>query len=271
MARIRTIKPEFFKDYKLWKAEDESKLPLRTAYSGLWCQCDREGRFEWIPEQLKIEVLPYDKNDFLRVLDALVTRGFVQKYESNGEVFGCIPSFKRHQVINNKERPSELPEPPEINTLTRDHRVDDAKSTRDERVTQGREGKGTSNTYSLNAGDRNPKVGLAELSAGHVAEWLAEKRAEGRYVQHDAAFVLEKFKDYCKSKNKKYDDYIAAYRNAFDWERCQPTGEKNGNTSKINGQNYRGNQAPKPASPHEVWGRAWAKAGGVEPGGSAES
>lgn len=67
-----------------------------------------------------------------------------------------------------------------------------------------------------------PRVGLDDLSVDHVAGWLAEKRGQGRYVHHDEHFVLEQFKTYCQSKGKRYADYVAGYRNAFEWERCQP-------------------------------------------------
>jgi hypothetical protein len=84
MARIRTIKPEFFRHYDLWQAEQEAGLPLRLAFIGLWCVADREGRFHWRPQQLKVEILPYCDIDFSRVLDAWVTRGFVVKYTVDG-------------------------------------------------------------------------------------------------------------------------------------------------------------------------------------------
>ncbi len=113
MSRIRTIKPEFFKHEDLFDAEVESGLPLRLAFAGLWTQCDREGRFVWRPRQLKVDILPYDDADFSRVLDALATRGFVVKYTSNGRDFGHIPSWRRHQVVNNRETASTLPEPSE--------------------------------------------------------------------------------------------------------------------------------------------------------------
>ena len=109
--RIRTVKPEFFLHEGLQKLEKETKLPVRLAYVGLWCAADREGRFKWEPRRLGVSILPYDSIDFSRVLDALVTRGFLVKYASNGTIFGAIPSFGKHQVINNKERASELPEP----------------------------------------------------------------------------------------------------------------------------------------------------------------
>lgn len=113
--RIRTIKPEFFFHDGLHAAEVAEGLPLRLGYIGLWCAADRAGRFKWEPRKLGAQILPYDEGvDFSRVLDALVTRGFLVKYVSQGVEFGCIPSFNRHQVINNKERASEIPAPPSV-------------------------------------------------------------------------------------------------------------------------------------------------------------
>lgn len=114
MARIRTIKPALFKHEGLFKAERETGLPLRLAFIGLFCQCDREGRFKWREMTLESEVLPFDRSDFSRVLDALVTRGFLVRYESGGEEYGAIPTFTKHQVVNNRESASELPPPPKI-------------------------------------------------------------------------------------------------------------------------------------------------------------
>lgn len=74
-------------------------------------------------------------------------------------------------------------------------------------------------TSFLDAGE---KVSLDELSTDHISAWLIKKRAKGHYIHHDAELVLEKFKDYCQSKGKKYADYVAAYRGAFDWEKCRP-------------------------------------------------
>lgn len=142
MARIRTVKPEFFRHRRLYLAEKETKLPLRVAFAGLWGCADREGRFKWEPEELKLDCLPYDDLDFSRVLDALGTRHFIAKYEAAGRWYGCIPAFKLHQVINNRESPSSLPVPPKeiIELASRGARVDDASSTRHD-LAQG-EGKG---------------------------------------------------------------------------------------------------------------------------------
>jgi len=109
--RIRTIKPEFFHHEGLFEAELETKLPLRVAFAGLWCIADREGRFKWEPRRIGVQVLPYDGVDFSRVLDALATRAFVLKYRVGDACFGFIPSFLKHQVINNRESESVLPDP----------------------------------------------------------------------------------------------------------------------------------------------------------------
>ena len=134
MARIRSIKPSFFRHRRLFLAEQETGLPLRVAFAGLWTVCDREGRFHWEPDEIKLDCLPYDDVDFSRVLDALATRGFIVRYASGGRDYGWVPGFTTHQVINNRESASALPAPPESvgNTedLTRAARVDNASTTR---------------------------------------------------------------------------------------------------------------------------------------------
>lgn len=109
MPRIRTVKPELFKHEGLFEAEMASQLPLRIAFIALFSCCDREGRFRWQPKRLKIDMLPYDDLDMAQVLDALVTHGFIKKYKCQGEWYGCIPSWSRHQYINQREAASDLP------------------------------------------------------------------------------------------------------------------------------------------------------------------
>jgi len=114
MARIRSIKPEFFRHHDLYLAEIEYGLPLRVAFSGLWVCADKEGRFKWQPKQLKLDVLPYDELDFLNVLVALEETGFIQYYQHEGKEYGFIPTFKDHQRITGTEATNEskLPCPP---------------------------------------------------------------------------------------------------------------------------------------------------------------
>lgn len=142
MARIRTVKPEFFRHHKLFLAEKETKLPLRLAFAGLWTVADRAGRFKWEPIQIKLDCLPYDDIDFSRVLDALESRGFVMKY-ANGRL-GLIPGFNRHQVINNKERESQIVPPSKEESDAWASRCDALSESLflDQGERKGKEGKG---------------------------------------------------------------------------------------------------------------------------------
>lgn len=142
--RIRTIKPQFFTHEELYALEVETKLPIRIAFAGLWCAADREGRFKWEPRRLGIQILPYDQVDFSRVLHALTTRGLLVRYRVGDVWFGAIPSWKKHQFINNKETPSEIPDvlfAEEVDaSVTREPRVDHAIH----KEGKGKEGKGNS-------------------------------------------------------------------------------------------------------------------------------
>ena len=104
MARIRTIKPEFF------TSDDICALsPLaRLLYVALWCEADREGRLVWTLGVLKRRYLPDDDCDIAAVAGELVGRGLVRLY---GEGLACIPTFARHQHVNVREASSKLPPP----------------------------------------------------------------------------------------------------------------------------------------------------------------
>jgi hypothetical protein len=108
MARIRTIKPEFF------TSEDiVTMTPLaRLFYVALWCEADREGRLDWRPGTLKMRYLPGDDCSIDDVAEQLIERGLLEIYEADGRVYGELPSFTRHQIINNRE--SESTRPPRV-------------------------------------------------------------------------------------------------------------------------------------------------------------
>jgi Meiotically up-regulated gene 113 len=112
IGRMRGMRPGFFQHGDLYDLEISTKLPIRLAFAGLWCWTDREGRFEWKPRELKLNILPYDDVDFSAILDALASAGFVVPYEVKGRRFGWVPTFTKHQNINPREAASELPEPP---------------------------------------------------------------------------------------------------------------------------------------------------------------
>lgn len=138
MARIRTIKPEFFTSEDIF-----GMTPLaRLFYVSLWCESDRMGRLEWKPGTFKARYLPADNCDINELGEELVSRGLIILYSVNGKQYAEIPTFTEHQVINNREQPSTIPA-----------RVVDASVTRESAVKaegkEGKEGKGKEGKESL--------------------------------------------------------------------------------------------------------------------------
>lgn len=133
MARIRTIKPEFF------TSEDIVALsPMaRLLYIATWCEADKEGRLPWKPMTFKLRYFPGDNCDIQVMCKELVDSGLVKLY---GEGLAHIPQFGKHQHINPRESASILPEPEGPRVATRRHASERVNSGIDPQV--GREGKG---------------------------------------------------------------------------------------------------------------------------------
>jgi hypothetical protein len=126
MARIRTIKPEFF------TSEDVVALtPMaRLLYVALWCEADREGRMAWKPRTFKIRYFPADDCNIELMCAEVLARGMAVLY---GVGLAYIPKFLSHQHINPRESKSELPVPdasPRVNHASA--RVSDAQVGRKE-------------------------------------------------------------------------------------------------------------------------------------------
>ena len=126
MARIRTVKPEFFTSESVL-----SVSPLaRLFFIGLWCEADRDGRLKWKPKTLKFRYLPADSVNIEKLCTELEQAEMIVTYTIDNNDYCEIPSFKSHQVINNREKESELPS-----------RDSDASTTRESGRKEGREGK----------------------------------------------------------------------------------------------------------------------------------
>ncbi len=108
MARIRTIKPEF------WDDEVLASLPLgtRLLYIGLWNHADDEGRMRANPAFVRSKVFPYNADlDVGQMLTELAATGHVTLYQVDGQAYLHICNLTRHQRID-KPSPSALPAPP---------------------------------------------------------------------------------------------------------------------------------------------------------------
>ena len=99
MARIRTIKPQFYDDIKIGRLSRDA----RYLYIALWVFADDVGVVNGDTIWLKSKVFPYDQiqiKQFEGWISELVKHGFIRLLSHNGERFLYLPNFTRHQVIN---------------------------------------------------------------------------------------------------------------------------------------------------------------------------
>lgn len=103
MARIRSIKPEF------WTSEQvmECSTNARLLFIGLWNFCDDTGRHPASPKQIKALVFPADDfsaEDVRRMLDELASHDLLSFYTVDGKEFFHITGW-RHQKIDRPQDP----------------------------------------------------------------------------------------------------------------------------------------------------------------------
>ena len=107
--RIRSIKPEFWKDERLLTLSRDARL----LYIALWNEADDEGRLRGRRDYLRGQLFPCDPGPwFDRSMDSLIEAGRVVLYDVDGMHYACIPTLREHQRVN---RPTEsrLPAPPD--------------------------------------------------------------------------------------------------------------------------------------------------------------
>lgn len=101
MARIRTIKPEFWTDDKL----TECSLSARLLFIGTWNFADDAGNLDRSAKQIKARVFPVDNIDCEPLIQELITHGLLIEYACDGKNYLHIQGFVKHQVINRPSAP----------------------------------------------------------------------------------------------------------------------------------------------------------------------
>ena len=106
MARIRTIKPDFWRDESLAKISTEACLLA----IGLLNHCDDEGFFNANPKLVESDIFPLRElsSTTTVLLQELYKIGYVLMFQgSDGKTYGKVSNFEKHQVIN-KRTPSKI-------------------------------------------------------------------------------------------------------------------------------------------------------------------
>jgi hypothetical protein len=115
MARIRSLKPEFWSDRKLARLASRD---ARMLYMGLWNLADEWGRLNGDPQWIKGQIFPYEDDIDAGVITRLLTElasaklGAVLEYEADGDPYLFLPKLGNHQRLEPAKVPSRLPAPP---------------------------------------------------------------------------------------------------------------------------------------------------------------
>lgn len=201
MARIRTIKPEFFKDDELAELGPMAMI----LFEGLWCLADKEGRLEDRPKRIKAEILPYFDVDVDELLQKLHDAKFILRYIADGHEYIWVIKFKSHQRITGREAEasSMIPAPPGCEPAETPGKQQG--NTEETVGTTGKEGKGKEGNIYLVAlsPDDLPEPLRSEGFLRAWDEWLTYRRQR-------------KLAKYTETGLKKTLSEIAKYRDPVD-------------------------------------------------------
>lgn len=111
MARIRTVKPEF------WTSEQiaECSPTARLLFIGIWSFSDDHGIHPASLKRLKMEVFPSDSitpDDIQSMVCELEAVGLLQSYQAAGKAYWQVTGWARHQKIDKPTYRHPLPESP---------------------------------------------------------------------------------------------------------------------------------------------------------------
>jgi len=93
MARIRTVKPEFWTDERI----GECSFTARLLFIATWNFADDHGGLERSAKQLKAQAFPYDNIDCEPLVQELLQQGLLIEYHSGGKKYLHIKGFRKHQ------------------------------------------------------------------------------------------------------------------------------------------------------------------------------
>ena len=102
MARIRTIKPEFWEDEKIGKLP----IPCRLFFIGCWNFADDFGVIKGNAALLKSQIFPYDENlrvsEIKKWIDSLVDARMLVPIIHAEESYYFIRTFRSHRILDKR-------------------------------------------------------------------------------------------------------------------------------------------------------------------------
>jgi hypothetical protein len=243
MARIRTVKPEF------WSSPDTASVEdpwARLLFIAMWNWADDAGRGTANPKELAGFAFPNDESissaDIRRMLGG-IRRGFgVKFYKIGGRPYYAIPSWESHQKIDKRSGPKHPPpeegedwdpDPPQGSdqqqrngsAVLSESSAEPAESTPSPRRTLGA---GTGEQGNRGKEQTPSLAPLADLDPGFAAFWAAyPRRVEKRAAEKawraaikrkvDPARVVEaakRYADLTRGTEARFIKHPASWLNA---------------------------------------------------------
>jgi hypothetical protein len=101
MARIRSIKPDFWTDEKIVELDYVERL----LFIGLWNFADDQGYVDYSPKRIKMQVFPGDNVDVTEALKKLHAASLIDVFQGPKGVVLWITNWKKHQRVSNPAQP----------------------------------------------------------------------------------------------------------------------------------------------------------------------
>lgn len=222
MARIRTIKPDFWTDGNIVRLSPYARL----LFIGMWnfTMCDH-GHVADDSMKLKLQILPLDDVDIEALLAELMASGRIQRVTGNtGRTYLHVTRFEDHQKIDPrwKTRCAACAEiAPDISSGTHRsfHELSGTHSN-SAQLPLGRDGMGVNTPSSLTRDTTDFDAFWAEYprKVGKTAARKAFTRALAVAPQERIMQALNDLKEAVEGKDSQFTPYPAKWLNDGRWD-----------------------------------------------------
>lgn len=201
MARIRTIKPDFWEDEKIGLLP----IPCRLFFIGCWNFADDYGVIKGSATLLRSQIFPYDENlrasEIKKWLDALVNARMLIPIIHAEESYYVIRTFRSHQVLDSRYSKSYISKDKAlveriVNQAVSEHNVNTSSSHRNHVVitSEEKEMEKEDKETSSNEDAKKAKLSLKEK----------KKEPDLSFISPEFAKPFADWLEYKKSRKQTY-------------------------------------------------------------------
>jgi hypothetical protein len=207
MARIRTIKPEF------WTSEQvaECSPNARLLFIGMWNFCDDQGIHPASVKTLKMQIFPGDSfslSDIENMVIELMHQRLLFFYQTEGKNYWYVTGWN-HQKIDKPNKKHPLPDSDAVSRFVSDNSAKGRRKVDDHPPEEGNGEEGNGD-----GGEKKPTASKSELS---FRESFQEKEDDLKRLFPDHDYELEK--ETCVAHYRKHPPPIDPYVVIVKWFR----------------------------------------------------